>query len=69
MRSRLIYTIDEANGVKQPRGLHAERLGVDIHVITADPAPWKNLNLCVRSAHLGVEGDRRLAASPPARPA
>ena len=49
------YTIDEVNGVKQPRGLHAEKLGVNIHVITADPAPWKNLNLCVRSAHLGVE--------------
>jgi cell division protein FtsA len=49
------YTIDEVNGVKQPRGLHAEKLAVNIHVITADPAPWKNLNLCVRSAHLGVE--------------
>jgi cell division protein FtsA len=49
------YTIDEVNGVKQPRGLHAEKLGVNIHVITAEPSPWKNLNLCVRSAHLGVE--------------
>jgi cell division protein FtsA len=49
------YTIDEVNGVKQPRGLHAEKLAVNIHVITADQAPWKNLNLCVRSAHLGVE--------------
>jgi cell division protein FtsA len=49
------YTIDDVTGVKQPRGLHAEKLGVNIHVITAEPAPWKNLNLCVRSAHLGVE--------------
>lgn len=50
-----LYTIDGMNGVKQPRGLHAERLAVDIHVIAADPAPVKNLDLCVRSAHLGVE--------------
>lgn len=49
------YTVDGLAGVKQPRGLHAEKLGVDIHVITADPSPWKNLDLCVRSAHLGVE--------------
>jgi len=49
------YTIDGVDGVKQPRGLYAEKLGVDIHVIAADQAPWKNLNHCVRSAHLGVE--------------
>ena len=49
------YTIDGVDGVKQPRGLYAEKLGVDIHVIAADPAPWMNLNHCVRSAQLGVE--------------
>ena len=60
-RMPALYTIDGVNGVKQPRGLHAEKLGVDIHVIAADPAPVKNLNLCVRSAHLGVEA---IVASP-----
>jgi len=55
------YTIDGVEGVKQPRGLYAEKLGVDIHVIAADPAPWKNLDHCVRSAHLGVEA---VVASP-----
>lgn len=56
-----LYTIDGMNGVKQPRGLHADRLAVDIHVVAADPAPVKNLDLCVRSAHLGVEA---IVASP-----
>jgi cell division protein FtsA len=56
-----LYTIDGMNGVKQPRGLPAERLAVDIHVIAADPSPVKNLDLCVRSAHLGVEA---IIASP-----
>ena len=56
-----LYTIDGVAGVGQPRGLHAEKLAVDIHVIAADPAPVKNLDLCVRSAHLGVEA---IVASP-----
>src|SRR3954467_6073127 len=55
------YTIDGVDGVKQPRGLHADKIAVDIHVIGADPPPVKNLDLCVRSAHLGVEA---IVASP-----
>ncbi|WP_284734758.1 cell division protein FtsA [Sphingosinicella terrae] len=56
-----LYTIDGMTGVKQPRGLHADKLAVDIHVVAADPSPVKNLDLCVRSAHLGVEA---IVASP-----
>jgi len=56
-----LYTIDDLTGVKKPRGLHADKLAVDIHVVAADPSPVKNLDLCVRSAHLGVEA---IVASP-----
>ncbi len=56
-----LYTIDDMSGVRKPRGLHADKLAVDIHVVAADPAPVKNLDLCVRSAHLGVEA---IVASP-----
>lgn len=56
-----LYTLDGLNGVKKPLGLHADALSVDIHVVAADPAPVRNLDLCVRSAHLGVEG---IVASP-----
>ncbi len=49
-----LYTIDGVEGVKQPVGLHAQRLGVDIHVIAAEPAPLRNLDYVIRSAHLGV---------------
>lgn len=55
------YTLDGLAGVKQPRGLHAERLGVDIHVVSTDGAPVRNLDLCVRSAHLEV---RSIIAAP-----
>ncbi len=50
------YTLDGAHGVANPRGLHAERLGVDVHVMLADGAPMRNLAEAVQSAHLEVEG-------------
>jgi cell division protein FtsA len=56
-----LYTLDGLQGVKKPLGLHADRLAVDIHVIAAEPSPVRNLDLCVRSAHLGVEA---IVASP-----
>ncbi|QVM85514.1 cell division protein FtsA [Novosphingobium decolorationis] len=49
------YRLDGAHGVGDPCGLHAERLGVDIHVMLADGAPIRNLTEAVQSAHLEVE--------------
>jgi cell division protein FtsA len=56
-----LYTIDGLTGVKQPLGLHADTLGVDIHVVLADGSPVRNLDLSVRSAHLDV---RSIVAAP-----
>ena len=56
-----LYTLDGLTGVKNPLGLHADKLGVEIHVIAAEPSPVRNLALCVRSAHLGVKS---IVASP-----
>src|SRR3546814_1198431 len=44
-----------------PLGFHANRLGVDIHVITADTPPIRNLDLSVRQAHMGVD---KIVAAP-----
>ena len=55
------YRLDGAYGVIDPKGLHAERLGVDIHVMLADGAPIRNLTEAVQSAHLEVEA---VVASP-----
>ena len=49
------YALDGLSGVKRPLGLHADRLGVDIHVVATDGSPVRNLDLCVRSAHLEVK--------------
>ena len=48
------YTLDGAHGVANPTGLHAEQLGVDVHVMLADGAPIRNLSEAVQSAHLDV---------------
>jgi len=55
------YMLDGAHGVVNPRGLHAERLGVDVHVMLADSAPIRNLTETVQNAHLEVEA---VVASP-----
>ena len=50
------FTINGNEGVRRPLGMHADRLGVDIHVVLADGAPISNLELCVRNAYLNVDG-------------
>ena len=55
------YTLDGADGVSDPKGLHAEQLGVDIHVMLADGAPIRNITEAVQNAHLDVEA---VVASP-----
>ena len=49
------YFLDGADGIANPRGLHAERLGVDIHVMLADGAPMRNVTEAVQNAHLDVD--------------
>ena len=56
-----LYTLDGLNGVKKPKGLHADQLGVDIHVILAEGSPVRNIDMSVRGAHLNV---RSIVASP-----
>jgi cell division protein FtsA len=48
------FSVNGSDGVKRPLGMHADRLGVDIHVVLADGAPLANLEMCVRGAYLDV---------------
>lgn len=56
-----LYTIDGLTGVSNPIGLHADRLGVHLHVVLAEPSPVRNAEMAVNSAHLGVKA---VVASP-----
>jgi cell division protein FtsA len=55
------FAIDDARGIRDPRGMLARNFGVDMHVVTADGAAVRNLMLTVERCHLTVEA---MAASP-----
>ena len=49
------YSLDEDSGVADPRGMLGGRLGVDMHMVTADTPPLRNLELCINRCHLSIE--------------
>ena len=48
------YSLDGGKGIHDPRGMVGDDLAVDMHVVTAQTAPLKNLELCLSRCHLGV---------------
>ena len=49
------YSIDGNRGVRDPRGMYGERLGVNMHVISALSGPLRNIETSVQRCHLGIE--------------
>jgi cell division protein FtsA len=55
------YSLDADGGIADPRGMVGERLGVDMHMVTADTPPLRNIELCIARSHLAAE---RMVATP-----
>ncbi len=55
------FSLDAERGIRDPRGMVGSQLGVDMHILTADVAPLRNLELCINRSHLSVE---RMVATP-----
>jgi cell division protein FtsA len=49
------FSLDNQRNVVEPAGMIGEKLGVDLHVVTAESAAARNLMLAVERSHLGVE--------------
>jgi cell division protein FtsA len=49
------YSLDGDSVIADPRGMLGGRLGVDMHVVTADSPPLRNLELCINRCHLSIE--------------
>ncbi len=49
------YSLEGQHGIADPAGMVAETLGIDMHVVTADESPLRNLELAVNRCHLEVE--------------
>lgn len=54
------YSIDGRAGVRDPRGMYGERLGVDVHLVTAASGAMRNQSVCIKRAHLEI-ADRCVA--------
>ena len=55
------WHVDGHRGVKDPRGMFGETLGVDLHIVSAAIDPLRNLIACVERCQLSVAG---VAATP-----
>ncbi|PLX36487.1 MAG: cell division protein FtsA [Hyphomicrobiales bacterium] len=49
------YALDGNRGIRDPRNMIGGKLGVDMHVVTADAAPVRNMELTISRSHLDVE--------------
>ncbi len=49
------YSIDGGNGILDPRGMYGDRLGVNVHLVTAAIGPAKNLSTVIDRCHLDIE--------------
>lgn len=50
----LSYSIDGNPGIRDPKGMYGERLGITVHFVTAITAALRNLHVCVERCHLRV---------------
>lgn len=50
------FALDGDRGIADPRGMYGSGLGVDMHLVTADVGPLRNIEQCINAAHLEVEG-------------
>ena len=55
------FNIDDAGGIRDPRGMLAHRFGVDMHLVSSDLAACRNLMLMIERCHLDIEA---MVASP-----
>jgi cell division protein FtsA len=49
------YSLDGEHGIQDPLNLLGDTLGVDMHIVTAENPPLRNLELCINRAHLSIE--------------
>ncbi|MGB8274296.1 MAG: cell division protein FtsA [Alphaproteobacteria bacterium] len=49
------YTIDGTRGIRDPRGMYGDKLGVAMHLVSAASGAVRNLSSCVGRCHLDIE--------------
>ena len=49
------YRLDATRGIRDPRGMFGEKLGIEMHLVTARAGTLRNLVNCVEHCHLDIE--------------
>ena len=49
------YSIDGSRGIRDPRGMFGDKLGVKMHMVTAGSGAYRNLITCIAGCHLDIE--------------
>jgi cell division protein FtsA len=49
------FSVDDSRGIRDPRGMLGERLGVNMHVVTASAAAVRNHSSAIGRSHLEVD--------------
>lgn len=50
------FSIDGVSGVRDPKNMYGEKLGVEMHVTSASISPLRNLQSCINRCHLNMVG-------------
>ncbi len=50
------FSIDASRGIRDPRGMYGQRLGVNMHVVTASAGAVRNLANAIGRCHLEIAG-------------
>lgn len=50
------YAIDGSRGIRNPRGMVGDTLGVSMYAVTAASGPIRNLETCIERCHLDISG-------------
>ncbi len=48
------YSIDGNRGVRDPRGMYGDRLGVNLHIVSAASGAVRNYSTCINRCHLDM---------------
>jgi cell division protein FtsA len=48
------FSLDGHDGIRQPRGMHGQDMGVDIHLVTGDMGALRNMATCIERSHLDI---------------
>lgn len=51
----LTWSVDDVRGIRDPRGMFGQNLGVDMHFVLAGVGPLRNLAHCVERSHLKID--------------